>query len=181
MPPHINSTALDKTDQLLFLADFRRKQQSPVHLVLPERHSGHNASGGNGPVLPFFGCARAGIVRRAQLNSRGQKFTSKFYEERYRTTRGLTWANSSLDKEHASPSSLCFYWWNISFTDIFQQWNTSPARQWTPQKGGKIHTLIHLLDPPFSKCVLKKKKQKQNTQLWRTSPIAMWKGTRTLL
>lgn len=52
---------LGKQTNFLFLADFRRKQQSPVHLVLPERHSGHNTSGGNGAVLPFFGCARAGL------------------------------------------------------------------------------------------------------------------------
>lgn len=116
-----------------------------------------------GPVLPFFGCARAGLCA-------GRRQKQPRPKVHLRVLRGALPHNSPADMSQfiswkgtrQSVVPVFFYWWNISFSDIFQQWNTSPARRWTPQKGGKIHTLIHLLAPPFQQVRAKNKKKNQN-------------------
>lgn len=135
MSPYINSNTLDIQTTFFFLVWLQEKRKISVYLVPPQRRTGDNTAVG---CFALFWLCSCWIVRWAQINSRGQKFTSSLRGTLPYSLLFAGWHEPiPLLKRNTQVRRLCFSWWNISFTRIFQQQNTSAARRWTPQKGEK--------------------------------------------
>lgn len=112
------------------------------------------------------------ILRRAQINSRGQKFTSSLRGTRPHDLLFTGWHQPipplKRNTRFWHPCVFLFFFNWLKYFPTVKYVCSLPVKILQQEK---IHTLIHLLAPPFEQAHAKKKQKKneKNMQLWRIS------------
>lgn len=104
--------------RLTVLVWLQKKSKSSVHIVLPQQRSKDNTA--VGLFCPFLVVLLLDCP--LSTNKQARPKVHLWFTRNANTQLALhrlTRANSSLEKEHTSPTSLCFYWWNIPLLMFF--------------------------------------------------------------